>query len=54
MIGHSYFMAKNMNSLKMKLQYEIIPLIKEYEKDGIITLKSEERKAFEEEWMNLF
>lgn len=35
MLGHSYFLAKNINELRLKLEYEIIPLIKEYEKDGI-------------------
>lgn len=54
MIGHSYFMAKGKKSLKMKLQYEIIPLIKEYEKDGIMTLKPDERKSLGQEWINLF
>ena len=54
MIGHSYFMAKNKSSLKMKLEYEIIPLLKEYEKDGIIVLREEERKSLGIEWVNLF
>ena len=50
MVGHSYFMAKNMDDLKLKLKYEIIPLLKEYEKDGIITLNEEERKTLGQEW----
>lgn len=54
MIGHSYFMAKSKNFLKMNLEYEIIPLLKEYEKDGIITLKKEDRKSLGIDWMNLF
>lgn len=54
MIGHSYFMAKDKNSLKMKLEFEIIPLLKEYEKDGIITLKLENRKLLGAEWITLF
>lgn len=49
MIGHSYFMAKDKISLRMKLEYEIIPLLKEYEKDGIMT-----RKPDTEEWTTLF
>lgn len=36
MPGHSYFMADNATHLSMKLDYELIPLIEEYEKDGII------------------
>ena len=54
MIGHSYFMANNKNSLRMKLEYEIIPLLREYEKDGIITLRREECKSLGIEWINLF
>lgn len=53
MIGHSYFMAKGKSNLKMKLEYEIIPLLKEYEKDGIITLRPEERKSLGQAWINL-
>lgn len=36
MVGHSYFLANNADELRLKLEYEIIPLVKEYEKDGII------------------
>ncbi|MGL5785236.1 MAG: AAA family ATPase [Bacteroidales bacterium] len=54
MIGHSYFMAKNKDELKIKLQYEILPLLKEYEKDGIITLDQKERKELGSQWMELF
>ncbi len=54
MVGHSYFMAKDKDSLKMKLEYEIIPLLKEYEKDGIIILNKADRRSFAEEWMNIF
>lgn len=37
MVGHSYFMAKNADCLKLKWQYEILPLLMEYHKDGIIS-----------------
>jgi 5-methylcytosine-specific restriction protein B len=50
MVGHSYFMAKSIIELKLKLEYEIIPLIKEYEKDGIITLQEMERKDIGQDW----
>lgn len=50
MVGHSYFMAKNMDELRIKLEYEIIPLIREYEKDGIINLSAEERKTLGNSW----
>ncbi len=36
MIGHSYFLVQNDNQLKMKLDYEIKPILKEYLKDGIL------------------
>lgn len=54
MVGHSYFMANSKDILKMKLEYEIIPLLREYEKDGIITLSREDRKSLGAEWINLF
>ena len=44
MIGHSYFMAKDSKELEYKLIYEIIPLIKEYAKDGLINLSTEEQE----------
>ena len=50
MIGHSYFICKNKDELKMRLKYEIIPLIKEYYKDGIIKDLTVEKV---EEWQNL-
>jgi 5-methylcytosine-specific restriction protein B len=32
--GHSYFLAKDVNSLKIRLQHEVIPLLKEYLAEG--------------------
>lgn len=46
MIGHSYFMAKDENELDLKLEYEIKPLIREYAKDGIITVSEDELNKF--------
>lgn len=46
MIGHSYFMAKDGNELDLKLEYEIKPLIREYAKDGIITVSEDELNNF--------
>lgn len=37
MVGHSYFMTSDADALKMKWQYEILPLLMEYHKDGIIS-----------------
>lgn len=38
MIGHSYFMANTNEELSLKLEYEIKPLVREYAKDGIISI----------------
>ena len=47
MVGHSYFMADDDKELKLKLEYEIIPLISEYSKDCIVNVgKDELEKAF--------
>ncbi|MGE4385017.1 MAG: AAA family ATPase [Endomicrobiaceae bacterium] len=35
MIGHSYFIVKDENELKLKLEFEIKPILEEYLKDGI-------------------
>ncbi|PWE00224.1 ATPase [Marinilabilia rubra] len=36
MLGHSYFMEQDEENLKVRLVYEIIPLLMEYVKDGIL------------------
>ena len=36
MIGHSYFLAENDDILHKKLYYEILPILREYIKDGIL------------------
>jgi hypothetical protein len=50
-VGHSYFMAKNLDELKLKMQYEVIPLIKEYQKDGILKTNKDDSLFFEQ-WQN--
>ena len=50
-VGHSYFMAKDMASLKLKMRYEVVPLIKEYIKDGILRSMTDDDKYFEK-WQN--
>ena len=40
MVGHSYFFAKDEYELELKWQYEILPLLNEYIKDGIINAKT--------------
>lgn len=37
MIGHSYFIADSIPSLELKWKYEVIPLLEEYYKDGLIS-----------------
>lgn len=37
MIGHSYFIADSIPSLELKWKYEVIPLLDEYYKDGLIS-----------------
>lgn len=46
-VGHSYFMAKDMNALRLKMRYEVVPLLKEYIKDGILRSLPEDVKYFE-------
>ena len=47
MIGHSYFMANNEEELKLKLEYEIKPLLYEYIKDGILFLSKDDSDKIE-------
>lgn len=37
MIGHSYFLADDIDSLNLKWEYEVLPLLDEYYKDGLIS-----------------
>lgn len=37
MIGHSYFLADTIPSLELKWKYEVLPLLEEYYKDGLIS-----------------
>ena len=53
MVGHSYFMADDSEELKLKLEYEIIPLIEEYQKDGIINVKKEDLEKEFENWRSM-
>ena len=47
MIGHSYFLATNNENLKIKLEYEIKPILLEYVKDGIFIADDIEQKILE-------
>jgi hypothetical protein len=42
MIGHSYFLAKDESDWNFRLQYEIIPLLEEYRKDGVISIEPDD------------
>lgn len=53
MVGHSYFMAKGEDQLKLKIKYEVIPLINEYINDGILTVSSGEKSKAFGAWENL-
>lgn len=35
-IGHTYFLVSSENELRMRFEYQIVPLLKEYYRDGII------------------
>lgn len=48
MIGHSYFLAKDEDELKLKLDYEIKPLLREYAIDGILDKIKKEDGKYEE------
>ena len=37
MLGHSYFIADDTEELKEKIKYQVVPLLKEYIKDGVLT-----------------
>lgn len=53
MVGHSYFMADNHEELQMKIQFEVVPLIKEYIKDGILSVKPSEADKYFTAWLKL-
>lgn len=53
MPGHSYFMAKSLDELETKVKYELIPLVEEYAKDGIIEVSDEKLSKTFEEWIHI-
>lgn len=50
MVGHSYFLGEDIDKLRLKLDYEIIPLIKEYIKDGILLCENDIFNKEVENW----
>lgn len=53
MVGHSYFMTNDIKVLKQKIRYDVIPLVKEYIKDGILTCLTSEAKEYFDDWLEL-
>ncbi len=41
-VGHTYFMAKTMEELGMKITYQVVPILEEYVSDGVLTRQTEE------------
>ena len=39
-IGHTYFLVDSEEKLKFRFEYQIIPILKEYYKDGIISFSA--------------
>lgn len=53
MVGHSYFMAPDEDCLKLKIEYEVLPLIREYVKDGLLVVASDELERCSAAWCEL-
>jgi 5-methylcytosine-specific restriction protein B len=53
MVGHSYFMAPDEDGLKLKIEYEVLPLIREYAKDGLLAVASDELERCDAAWREL-
>lgn len=53
MIGHSYFLVNTLEELKQSYEYEIKPLLSEYQKDGIIGISSSDLERKCDEWQSL-
>lgn len=53
MVGHSYFMTNDTAVLKQRIRYDVIPLVREYIKDGILTCLTSEAKEYFDDWLEL-
>lgn len=59
MVGHSYFMLDKESplppdeQLKLKIEYEVAPLLKEYLNDGLLTCSQEDLNEHIEAWIKL-
>ncbi len=52
-IGHTYFMTKDLEDLWTNLRYQVIPLLEEYRKEGIITEDHLRRTALHIQEINI-
>lgn len=50
-VGVSYFMADDLSTLRIKLKYEIVPLLREYIKDGLLRSEKKEQEGQFDAWM---
>lgn len=48
MVGHSYFLAESEDELQIKWKYDILPLLREYYKDGITKKDVEKNKSIQD------
>lgn len=53
MVGHSYFMATDTAELKRSIGYGVIPLVKEYIKDGLLNCLPSEANEYFDDWKDL-
>lgn len=51
-IGHTYFLVDSEEKLKRRFEYQIIPIMKEYYKDGIISFDTGESDEGFEGFLN--
>lgn len=48
MVGHSYFLADSVDALNERMVYEVIPLLREYITDGILSLDRTQLRDWED------
>jgi DNA replication protein DnaC len=53
MVGHSYFLEKDLAGLKRRLVYGIIPLVREYVYDGILSVDNKKLEESIKEWKGI-
>ena len=53
MVGHSYFMSNSRGELINRIRDEVIPLVKEYIKDGTLNCTPSVANEYFDDWINL-